>query len=385
MKKSFSKKFGALFLILSVGLITIYYMVMTVIPLRGGDMFLRLAEAQYFILGINPYDVYQGLVLPVAGVGDPNVYSFVSYLLMVPLTAFEPGRISIVIFSLFDLLAFASVSFVLKKYGLFSPIAFSATLTLLLASVFFWQHVIFLNYNVIVAGSLFVGLWAAREKRMPIFLIAGFLVGLKPTIFISFFILLLVRGHWRHAIAISVLQSMALTAVCIHLGLSPLDYAIQLVETVSNWTSVENYGLLSFAIYSGIEPSTSLSILISTVIILAAAVRFPGDAISDYALCIFVSLAFYYNNVHAWMMIFPLFSVWAKLYLEEHTSLWIGLMLGSFVIVPRLLSLYPQDYNVEIILLHNTLRFAALGCITLFFLSRTNGENKDPIPLEHPH
>jgi hypothetical protein len=304
---------------------------------------------------------------------------------MVPLTAFETGRISAFIFSMLDLLAFASVAFALKNKGLFSPVAFSATLILLLGSVFFWQHVVFLNYNIIVAGSLFVGLWAAREDKMALSLIAGFLIGLKPTVFVPFFVLLLVRGHWRHAVAISVVQSMALAAVCIHLGLSPLDYASQLVETVSAWTRIENYGLLSFAIYSGIEPGTSLSILISTVIILAATARFPGDAISDYALCTFVSLAFYYNNVHAWTMIFPIFSVWAMLYLEERTSLWIGLMLGSFVVVPRLLSLYPQDYSAEIILLHNTLRFAALGCITLFFLSRTNKKNKDPFPLQRPH
>lgn len=370
MSSSTLDRYAVHVLCVSFALTLAYYVFLSVLPGRGGDFFLRLAESKYFWMGINPYNVYVGAHPGVDGIGQPNAYSFVSYIFLTPLTIFDAGPFSAFLFAFLDISAFIVALYVMRSEHVFSPIAFAVTLMILMLSVFFLQHVWTLNYNIIVAAALLTAVWAARKNRLALFLISSFFVGLKPTIFIPFFILLIFRGYWRQAISLGLLQIFALLFACYQMGVVPTAYFAQIVETTEKWTDISNYGILSIIVFVGWNPSVIVSILASALVMALAVWRFDGNLLSDYALCVLVALSLFYNHVHAWVIVFPLLAVWIKFCLEGKEPMWVGVVIVLFLIVPRLMSMYPEGFRDTLVLFHNYIRFGALALGAWYFLRR---------------
>jgi hypothetical protein len=359
-----------LILTLALAVMFGYYMINGVLPEKGGDFFLRLAESHYFTLGINPYDIYTKAIPPMANIGQPNVYSFVSYIFLSPLTLLPANTAAVTVFVLMDLASFVLVARVLKTEGLSHHLSFPVTFGVMMLSVFFIQHVWVLNYNVIVSSCLFIALWANRRGDWPVFLLAGFLVGLKPTVFIPFFILLLARGSFSRALTLAGTCAVALLLSGLHMDVSMLDYVKQLVSTAEGWSDVSNNGVLSLLIMFGVSANVIYSIVGAGVFIFAVAFRTKGDLISDFGLCVLGSLMFFYNHVHAWVMVYPLLVVWVALYFRKESVLWPGLFLILFLIVPRLMSQYPEGAREWLIVGHNALRFGILAAVVGYYFVR---------------
>ena len=65
---------------------------------------LRVSEARYFMEGINPFYVYIGEVEKIDRLGQPNAYSFISYILMIPFTYLENNLLIKILYSIIDVL-----------------------------------------------------------------------------------------------------------------------------------------------------------------------------------------------------------------------------------------------------------------------------------------
>lgn len=337
----------------------------------GGDFYLRLAEARYFTLGINPYSVYIGAQPAIEGMGRPNVYSYVSYIFLSPLALLRLDVANAYVFMVFELILLIFLAVLLQKHFKSSWSSISVGLALILCSVFFMQHIRTLNYNVVVATALLTSLWAVSRKRMLIFLATGFLVGLKPTVLIPLLITLFLRGKRREGLALVVLLLTSLIAVCAYLTISPIEYMIQLSSTSEEWSKMSNLGLLSAALFLGIQPNTIVSVMLTSIVTMAATRLSDDTAINNYAIVAFASLAFFYNNVHAWIIVFPVFVVWLEQFQNHRSQPWTGIILASFLLIPKLEGIYPESVKDLILLGHNIVRFGTLGIAIYLFLANS--------------
>lgn len=216
--------------------------------------------------------------------------------------------------------------------------------------------------------ALLFSLWASSTRHMLLFLASGFLVGLKPTVLIPLLIMLLARRKFRQATFLVTLYTICLLGVCAYLGFGPVTYFAQLSSTAEQWSNFSNSGLLAVFNYFGLRPSTAVSVAVSSIIILALTRLSIDSFITNYAIIVFAALAFFYNNPHAWIMVFPIFVAWLDAYRRDISSLWIGASIALFLIVPKAESLYPQSIRETLLIAHNIIRFGVLGFALYSFI-----------------
>ena len=334
----------------------------------GGDFLTRLAEARYFTLGIDPYSIYTKAQPIIEGIGHPNVYSYISYIILSPLALMKLDSVAIYVFMFIDLASLILMAVLLVKHFKASWSSVSIGLVLTLCSVFFMQHVRFLNYNVVVESALLISLWALSRKKMSIYLATGFLVGLKPTVLIPFVITLFARRKRRELLALSLLLLTTLIGVCAYLRISPIEYMVQLSSTSAEWSKMSNLGILSAVLFLGIQPNIIFSVISASIVTMGATRLSKDTPINNYAITAFSSLAFFYNNVHAWIIILPVFIVWLEQFRNQKTHPWTGIILSCFLLIPKLESIYPESVKNSLLLAHNMVRFGALGVALYFFL-----------------
>ena len=133
----------------------------------GGDLLWRITEAKYFLRGINPFDEFVRHTKTVKDFGQiPAAYSFISYYFASALYLIAPNdQSAIIAFAVIDVCALIlGITLLIKYLGVSirrSLIVFPA----LLSSVFFWQHLAFLNYTVIATLGLILVVYGLSIKR----------------------------------------------------------------------------------------------------------------------------------------------------------------------------------------------------------------------------
>lgn len=79
-------------------------------PGAGVDILWRVTEANYFLDGINPYDVFVGKREFNEEYGKPAAYAFSSYLLAAPFTLIKNKLAILAIYSFIDIYVLSVVS-----------------------------------------------------------------------------------------------------------------------------------------------------------------------------------------------------------------------------------------------------------------------------------
>jgi hypothetical protein len=347
--------------VFSLTMIFTYYMYWAIYRERGVDFFTRLSEAKYFWHGINPYDIFTGARPGIEGYGSPDVYYFVSYIVLGPFVFLDHAPLTALVLVIADILSVALVMVILGRLHEDAPTAFALASIPLGSSYFFLLHVSTLNYNIVASMALLGALWALFERRQALFIVFGFLLGVKPSIFLPFVVYVALIGQWRQVIQLGAVFAISLLFVWAQTGTDPLVYASQLANTAEDWSNLGNSGLLAGFFTLGIEPSVGLSAGLSTIFLLFASRWIGTGVMSAYSLVVFASLAFFYNHVHAWSLAFPIlvhaFAEWRR----GERSIAPAILLVAFLVVPRFLSQYPECCQDGSVVLHNVLRIGVMA------------------------
>ena len=327
----------------------------------GVDLRLRVAEATYFLRGINPYDVYVGNVSRIEGIDFSHAYSFFSYYFAAIFIPVHNTYVQAILFSTLDVLSIcAGVWLVGQLTGSAVRMAASIVVAILLLSVFFWQHINNLNYNFVATFGLLLAFYGI-SKKSPVVAAAGMIVvGLKPTLAIPAILYFLVTKRWRTLIYVSLSYGALLMLTSLQMNTNPLDIVAQLANTQSKFSNGYTDGFFFF-LKPVLNGHMTLFGIAASATVLIFFRRYLMDPVSGLIVVIALGLSLFYNNVHAWVIVYPLL-VYAIAVAPESRSVLIALLLlVFFLLVPRLAG-WISERNIDTyVAVHNVLRFGVLG------------------------
>jgi hypothetical protein len=339
----------------------------------GVDLRLRVAEATYFLRGINPYDVYVGKLARLEGIDVSHAYSFFSYYFAAIFIPIRNSYVQAILFSTLDvLLLCAGIWMVGRLTGLAVRVAAPLTVAILLLSVFFWQHINNLNYNFIAAFGLLLVFFGVSKKSPVLAAVGMIVIGLKPTLAIPAFIYLLVTKRWRTLLYASVSYGSLLMITSLQINTSPIDIIVQLANTQSKFSNGHTDGFFFF-LKPILNGQITLLGIVVTVTLLILSRRYVIDPMNGLIVVIALGLSLFYNNVHAWIIVYPLLAYAIAIVATDgakHRSVLIAsLLLIIFLVVPRLAGLVGESYVDTYVAVHNVVRFSLLG-VASFLLIR---------------
>ncbi len=335
----------------------------------GGDLGLRISEAKYFLHGVNPYDVYIGRVERIDGYGYPNAYSFLSYYFAAPFTLIDSYFYQRIIFSLVDISALVGGIFLTNRM-LNAKENHSAIITfVLLSSVFFWQQVNTLNYNLIATFGLLVVFYGLFCKNILYSVLGVIIIGLKPSIAIPVFVYLLFTRRWKPLFLSGVIYLSILFLTAMWTSTSPVDLLLQLKDTQSKFSNGHTDGFFYFIKPFIGDKITALGGVLTIVFIFLFREKLE-DPLNGLVLVTALGIGFFYNHVHAWIISYPLLIIAISNYKDCDKSIFPIISMLIFLLVPRLSGLFGND-NIDLyVSIHNILRFGLLF-VTAYFLVKS--------------
>lgn len=358
----------------------------------GADFLVRIAEAKYFLAGVNPYDVFFGLKPIIQAYGpEPAVYSFFSYIFGGIITKISNiSQIQLFIFIIIDFFALVFGILLIgritnlqisNKFNFINPVI--KLIIILVCSTFFWQHVYFLNYTLIAIFGLILLIYGLNIKKDFIALFGMLLIGLRPSLAIPVFIYLLFGHYWKMLILSIVGYLITLLIVTWKLDNNPIDLLRQLAEVQRHFSENLGYYHAEGAL-AIIQPllGSSLSILSLLVVCLIFTRYRPqlSNPLVSLVLISACSVSFFYSQVHAWISVYPILLI-ALIEASKKNKLDLTLlMLIGWLVVPRLSGFVPEQYRYEYVVFHNLFRFGILWYCVLKLVNRliiTEGRASD--------
>jgi len=345
---------------LSSLIILLIFYIYKILSGAGGDLELRVSESKYFIHGIDPYLVYVKAIPPIPEYGLPNSYSFISYILMLPLTLVSNTFLRKLIYAILDVtLIHLTLQFIgnflhFKSHKLKALVVF-----FLLISVFFQQHVNTLNYNIFATFIMVLFFRGEQQKSESISIISLVLLCVKPTFAIPVFLYSIILRRWKIFFVSSLILTLLLLAISIQIHTSPLDIIKQLADTKSSFSNGYTDGIFLFVKPFIGENITFLGIAVSFFTILFL----PKKQIKSPIIALFITLGLgitlFYNHVHTWISVYPIlyFSLITRKnkYIDIDT-----ILLLLFMCLPRLVDNVPLQYRYYYVVIHNLIRFSIL-------------------------
>lgn len=353
-------------------------------PVTGVDLAWRLTEARYFILGINPFDVFIDRLPTIQEFGQkPAAYSFFSYYFASILNLITDNFfIKSVIFAVMDVSAVIFGIRVTEKLIDSEPhYSTPLVIAVLLLSPFFWQQLWNLNYTFISVFGLLLVFLGILKKNCGFGLLGMMLIGLKPSLAIPTFMYLFVTKRWDILTLTIPVYVALLLGSAYWIDTNPFAIITQLQDTQRIFATQFGYhhseGFFLFLRSILIQQMTLFSILVTGVVLILSR-KYIYDALSGMILTVSLSTSLFYNQVHAWPGVYPLL-VYAvslgltkeKILLREKFILWLPcLLLIIFIDIPRLASAFDGQYLEYYLSVHNIVRFGFLFWAT-FLLMQT--------------
>ena len=348
----------------------------------GADFLVRVAEAKYFLAGINPYDVFMGIKPIISVYGpEPAVYSFFSYIFAAAITKLSNiSQIQLLIYVFLDFLSLVMGILLLNKIiGIDRKQQNSSLqqtfklILVLICSTFFWQHVYFLNYTLVSVFGLILAIYGISKKNHLVSLIGMALIGLRPSLAIPVFIYLLFGRHWKILFLSVVGYFVTLLLASWKLKADPLELLKQLSEIQRHFS--QNLGYYhaegAFSILQPLFGSYLTILSILTVCFIFNRYRTqlsnPLAAIILISAC---SISFFYTQVHAWISIYPILLIALFDAAKRKNLDPVVLILSGWLIVPRLSGFVPEEYRYDYVVIHNVCRFSALWYAVLTLVNR---------------
>lgn len=364
----------------------------------GADLLWRITEAKYFLVRINPYDVFTGASPIISEYGaKPAIYSFFSYFLGGLLAAVAVvDQMQIFIFICLDFCALVAGIVIVNKliqttaeapWWLPQTNQQNRTLMLILAcSTYFWQHVYFLNYTLLSVLGLLLVLYGLSRQSMLTALLGMSLIGLRPSLAIPVFIFLVVGRHWKILMWSTLAYGLVLLITAWWLRTSPLSLLQQLSEIQRYFSENLSYhhaegALLILTPYLG-PYMTPLSALITFLIMLHYRAHLSNPVVS-LLLITSCSVSLFYTQVHAWVSIYPILLIaLIDRSVNRNLRLVVPILIG-FLILPRLSGYVSEEFRFQYLVIQNLVRFGALWYCVIRLVNQTIHANHDaPAPTQ---
>jgi hypothetical protein len=341
----------------------------------GADFIWRVTEARYFAAKINPFDVFTGAIPEVPAYGaKAAAYSFSSYYFVNALLKITTNPVTLLyLYSAVDVLALLGGIYLVHKMSCAQtvwPLIF--TLSTLLGSIFYWQHVYFLNYTLIATFGLIVLIYGDWKKKNALIIFGLLALSLKPTLAIPAVAYLIVRGRVKALLLCLVLYSAVLALASQRLGESPRELLQQLNLTHQIFSLDKGY-IYSEGIFIPLRKLLGINFNIFIIgvcfLILLILRKLLTDPLQAMLIVIALSILLFYNQTHAWIMAYPVLIYAAANFQRKKSYIIAMIILVGFFITPRLLSLFPDDLKIMFATMHNFVRFGSLFVLVLFFIT----------------
>lgn len=342
----------------------------------GADLRLRIAEATYFLKGINPYEVFVGHVKRIDGVDVSHAYSFFSYYFAAIFIPIQSTYVQALLFVSLDLLAlYAGIWLLGRITGTAVKLSAPLVIAILLFSVFFWQHINNLNYNFTAALGLLVAFYGITRASPSLTAVGMVVVGLKPSLAIPALLYLLISSRWRAFFYSGLAYAALLMLTCWQIDTNPIDIIVQLAIVQEKFSNGYTDGFFFFLKPFLNGHMTALGIIVSvTVLILCR--RYLIDPANGLIVVIALGLSFFYNNVHAWLIVYPILAYAMAEWLQGKADLTPCVLLTIFLVLPRFAGLIDEKHVEAYVAIHNVVRFSLLMVAT-FLLVRFRVLNVD--------
>ena len=328
----------------------------------GGDLMLRISESKYFIARINPYDVYTGTHQKITALGWPNAYSFVSYYLMLPFTLIESEFVQKVLFSLLDITLLAvGIKMVNQLLGKEKFLSAPIVVSMLLVSVFFWQQINTLNYNIVAAFGIILIFYSISQGSILSSALGLVLIGVKPSFALPVIIYLVATCRWKILIIGGFFYFLMLGFAAYWINTSPFEILIQLKNTQSKFSNGHTDGILFFA-KEFLQPNISLlffGILISVAVIYFFKKEIKSP-INGLIATITLGVSLFYNHVHAWIIVYPILICAISDIYKNKNNLAPAAYISIFLLTPRFAGLFDEQIVDTYVAFHNIIRFGLL-------------------------
>lgn len=351
-----------------LALVLSYYLYRIIFFNAGGDLMLRVSEARYFMEGINPFYVYIGEVEKIDRLGQSNAYSFISYILMIPFTYIENNLVIKILYSIIDVVMLSASMFMVSKIcdKEFDFRGFSLIGIILLMSVFFWQHVWTLNYNVFVLFFVTLYFYGEKIDSKTLSILSLVLVGIKPSIAIPLLLYAVVCRKWSVFLTSSLIYIALLLISSLVMSTNPLLIPVQILETQKAFSSGGTDGILLILkpFIGNYMPVLSLVLVFTIIFIMRNKVK--DNIVLACSLVITLGVSLFYNHVHTWIIAIPILC-FVLIIRDFKLFVFAGIPLILFLLVPRLAGIVDDQYKDTYYALHNIARFGMLY-LSLFFL-----------------
>ena len=359
-KKYYYKIYAAMIFIMFA-----FYIVM-ILEGYGQDLLLRVSESKYFIKGINPYDVFIGKVDRIHGYGMSHAYSFFSYYFASVFLLFENSIWQKIIYSIIDILSLVVGIYLVEEMAceernLTGPI----TIFILLISVFFWKHVMSLNYTFIIALGLILTFYGIYKNSRLLGVFGVVILGLKPSFAMPVFIYLLFSKKWNILFYSVLCYGVTLICTSCIIDTNPLDILLQIKSTQARFTINNPYKLaytdgFFFFIKSLLgDKITAFGVLVTSAVIFLLR-RYIIDPLSALILVTALGISLFYNHEHIWIIIYPLLIYSISRLFSNKIPLLPCILLLVFILTPRMARLVSPEYLYLYLAVHNIIRFGLL-------------------------
>ena len=374
----------------------------------GADLLMRLTEAKYFRIQINPYDVFHGVKPAIGAYGNQlAAYSFFSYIFAGLLNKVSnSSQVAILIFICIDFVALIGGVVLTNKirsrtmdqyFGYKIEIEHNENnirinllfMLVLMCSPYFWQHIYFLNYTVLSIFGLLLLIYSLMRGWTPLALCGMFLIGLRPSLAIPVFIYLFFAKRWK-ILVLSILSYLGILILASWwLHENPIRMIRQLIAIQGHFSNNLGYyhadGFL-LALKSILGSYTTLASVIISCLVVAYYRNYLSNPIISLFLIIAVSTSLFYTQVHAWIGIFPMLLIAiTNISRSDRTSMIIVSLLIIFLIAPRLTGYVNEEFRYQYTVIHNMLRFGALWFATVLAINKMKFASIKSLSLNASH
>ena len=361
-----NKKIDILILSLFLGLI-IFIFIRFFIYGEGIDLFLRQAEALYFLKGINPYRVLIKEIPEIKEIGRTDAYPPTGYIYAVIFYSWNNGLLTKIVHFILDITYLIGSIIVWKKIIRESGLSLSnrsvlISLIALLVSPFFWMQISSGNYNTIALFSESIIIYGIINKKSTLLTIGLILLSIKPSFGIPFYLFCLLEKKYKEIIIASVVVVMIVLFCSFWLKENPFTLILQTLLTMKRYTYVITGGILVF-LRPFLEQSTISIISLISFLLISSFIFYIKHQMNwstiHLSLYFIVSpIVFFYNHSPSWITTFPLILLSIALFLNknEKVFLYIFLLLSFLIIPPKLYGIFRSDLYIYI---HNFLRLGS--------------------------
>ena len=229
---------------------------------------------------------------------------------------------------------------------------------MLLLSVFFGQHVLTLNYNLVAALGLVVTFYSI-QKGNDAGAVAGLIVcGLKPSIAIPALLYVIVTKRVK-VLGWTLLWYIAALAIAsAWLGANPFKLLLQLEHAQATYSNGFTDGVL-YLLRPILGGEVATFGFVACVATLWLSRRHIYDPISGLAVVSALGIGLFYNHVHAWIIAYPLLIVAVTDYRTRGASIFPILGLVAFLLIPRLAGIVSGRWIDVYMAVHNLMRFGS--------------------------